>query len=503
LKVKIHFGAFKASKSSLALLVVYVLSFFPSTIGLSLTVVDSIKNGIDFSGYIDALSAVLSGSLCLVLLYTYKGFTAFEYEQNFIFTSPLTPRKFLIASLLADVTVFSLFFYPVFLFLGISAFYLNLSIASILLMIAAMFLFASVIIFWKCSFSILESIYQSSLIKIVRAILIVFLLLPAIGLFSYFPIKYGELPYPSTFLAHCILGALHNKLPSVHVFAGLTSYFLASLALFLFSSKKNFFQVASCVPFVSPFDASIRTQTVKMGKNIRFFSKASKRITLNVHSKSLLAFLMKKEFIRMMRDGSLFTVLLFYVIVSVMSVAGGFQQTLQMWIILLAMYSFIVPPMLISNWRVTELDNLWIPLTSGMKVDYIVNSLLYDMVLTSFTIPMVVVLILTLLRQFNPLIPLVLTVSVSTISCSTNLYIVMRFIGKKWRGAPSLVISWVSLIVSGLLLTPTYLYVLFSFLLRLSNEMTALLSIPIITYSFLILIFFCEKIKKNAVHVEL
>ncbi|MEM2915203.1 MAG: hypothetical protein QXH91_07380, partial [Candidatus Bathyarchaeia archaeon] len=265
----------------------------------------------------------------------------------------------------------------------------------------------------------------------------------------------------------------------------------------------NFFQVASYIPFVSPFDTSMRTQTIKMGKNIKFFSKAGTRITLDLGSKSLLRFLMKKEFIRMTRDGSLFTVLLFYVIVSVMSVAGSFRETFPMWIFMLTTYSFIVPSMLIGNWRVTELDNLWIPLTSGMEVSYIIKSLLYDMVLIAFTVPMAVVLILNLISQINPLIPLVLLISVSMIGCSTNLYVIMRFLGRKQKGVPSLMITWTSVILSAVLLVPTYLYVVLSFLLGFSNEITALLSILIIIYSILILIFFSKKMEKNAMQLEI
>ena len=360
------------------------------------------------------------------------------------------------------------------------------------------------LIFLKSSLSILGSDYQHSKIKIVTAILVVFLLFPAIGLFTHPPVRYRELPYPSTPLAQSILDTFYNKLPSTRSFLVSASYLLASLALFLFSSKKNFFQFASSVPFVSPFDTSTRMQTMKVDKNIRLFSRVRLGITLDLKSESLLKFLMKKEFIRMIRDGSLFAVLLFYGIVSITTVAGGSRgMPLPIWIFLLAIYSFIVPSMLISNWRITELDSLWIPLTSGVNLGCFVKSLLYDLTLIAFVVPVATILVLTLISQIVPLIPLVLVASVSMIGSSTNLYVVMHFLGKKRKATPSLMISWASMLLSGLLMAPTYIYVTFSLLLGFSAQINFLLSISVLVYSILIFIYFSKKLEKKALTIEM
>lgn len=504
LKVKLFLGALRISKSSIVLLAVYALGMIPQTISMSMVVVDSVKKGIDLTVYLDALSAIISGFLVLVLLSTFKGFTAFEYEQNFIFTLPITPRYFLIASLLADITVFSLFFYPIFLFFGIIAISLNLSIMSVLSMVLILFLCVFFLTFLKSSISILESVYQNSQLNIVIAIIMVFLLFPAVGLFAYSPLKYSELPYPSTFLAQDILNILYNKLPPIHSFLGLASYFLASLALFLFASKKNLFQFTSSVPLVSPFDTSMRMQTVKMGKNIKLFSRAGLGITLNLGSESILRFLMKKEFIRMVRDGSLFAVALFYVIVSVTMIASSAgNMPVPMWIFLLAVYSFIVPSMLISNWRVIDLDNLWIPLTSQIRLKYIIRALLYDLTLISFTVPAVVIAAFTVLSRIDPLTPLALILSVSMIGCSTNLYVNVRFLGKGRRATPSLMISWVTLLLSGLLLTPTYVYVVLTFLWNVNVEVNLILSAIVLLYSALIFTYLSKITEKKTLTVEI
>jgi hypothetical protein len=218
------------------------------------------------------------------------------------------------------------------------------------------------------------------------------------------------------------------------------SYFLASSVLFIFSSKKNLFQVAKPVPFVSPFDTSMGMQTAKMEKNIRFFSRIGLRFALSLGSESLLRFLMKKELIRMIRDGSLFAVLLFYVIVSIMSVSANIGQApFPIWLLILVIYSFIVPAMLLGTWRTAELDNLWIPLTSGVSPRTIVGSLLYDFTLIAFIVPAGTIIVLSLLGQINPLVPFVLVTSVSLIGCSATLFTMIHFLGKKRRATPSFI----------------------------------------------------------------
>lgn len=505
LKVKLFLGAFRVSKTSMVILAVYALGMIPGTIGVSTAVVKLVNEGADLTVHLEALSAIISGFLAFILLSTFRGITAFEYEQSLIFTSPITPRRFLIASLLAEITVFSLsFFFPVFVFFGIIIVSLGLSIISVLSMVIFILSFIFFLVFLKSSLSILGSDYRNSKIKIVTTVLIVLLLLPAIGLFTRFPVRYRELPYPSTLLAQSFLDIFYNKLPSTRSFLVLASYLLASLALFLFSSKKNFFQFASSVPFVSPFDTSTRMQTIKLDKNIRFFSRAGLGITLDLKSESLLKFLMKKEFIRMIRDGSLFAVLLFYGIASIMTVAGGSRgMPFPIWIFLLALYSFIVPLMLISNWRITELDNLWIPLTSGVNLGYVVKSLLYDLTLIAFAIPVAAIVFLNLISQIDPLMPLVLVASVSMIGSSTNLFVVVHFLGKKRKATPSLMINWVSMLLSGLLMAPTYIYVTFSLFLGFSAQINLLLSIPVLVYSILIFIYFSKKLEKKALMIEM
>lgn len=504
LEVKIFLGAIRSSKVSVFLVALYMLGITPGSIGMSMAVASLVREGIDLMVHLDSLSALISGVVAMTLISTFRGYVVFEYEQSLIFTSSITPRSFLVASILADLTAFSFFLLPLYLFLGIIAVSLALPTVSVLSLSATLLLFIFFLFFVKTSLSILVSVRSDSLTKIATGILMAFLLLPTASLFVSFPLEYRILPYPTTFLAEAVVNALYSSLPPVQSILGMISYFVASSVLFLFCSKENLFQVARPIPFVSPFDTSMRMQTVKMGKNIRFFSRVGLRLSLDLRSESLLRFLMKKEFIRMIRDGSLFVVLLLYLIVSIMSVATNIGQApFPVWLFILVIYSFIVPAMLLGNWRVGELDNLWIPLTSGVNPGFVAKSLLYDFTLIALIVPAATTVVLTFLGQINPLIPLVLVTSVSLIGCSATLYTMMHFLGKKRRATPSFMIGWVSMLLSGLLISPTYIYMTFSLLFSFSAETNLLLAAPILFYSALVFLFFSKKTAEKAASVEM
>jgi len=502
MKIKVFFGSLRASKGSLLLFLVYFLGMLPATIGLSISI-ELLRGGMDLSAYVDTLAAIISGFVALALIFTYTGFKVFEYEQGFVLTSPITPRQYLLAGLLSDMVVPIFFFNTVPIFFMVVAIRLALTITSILVMFSSFLFFVFFLLFLKYSLSIYISIYEGIWLRVVTSAVLVVFLLPAVGLFAPLSIKYGALPYPTTFLARCILESLSNRLP-IGSFLGLGLYFLALLAIFLASSRRNFFPFANPIPLMSPFDSSMRMQSIKVGKSMKTFSRVGLMMTLNPDSKSLLRFLMKKEFLRMVRDGSLFTTLLMYIILSFIVVFSAERGApTPVWLSTLMIYSLIVPSMLIGLWRVVEMDSLWIPLTSGMDLDKLVKAILYDLIMIAFAIPAVFIAALTFSNLIEPLMPLVLVFSMSMIGCSANLYVVTRFLGRKHRAAPWMMISWASLLLTALLLIPTYILSGLSLLLNLSLQLNAILSTFIIAYSTLVFIYLSKATAKEALSIEI
>jgi len=503
-KVKIVLGAFKASKINLLLIFIYLLGVVSGGFGLGLAVTEDVRKGTVLSVYIDELSALISLGIAIAIIASFRGFIIFDYEESLFFTSTITPWVFLVASILSDLTIFSIFFSPFFVVLGVIAVSLHLPPMIVLLLFAVAILLILFLLFLKKAFSLLISIYTNSTIRSIFVVLIILLLLPAISLLYSFPIRYSELPYPSTFIAAALLHLICGKQPSFISLLGAFSCFIVSFMLLFFCSRRDIFRYAKSVPFFSPFDASIRAQTIKMGQNIRLFSKIGLKFALTLESESLFRFLIKKELIRMIRDGSLFAVFVFYIIVFVMSIATrSAGNSFPIWLFILAIYAFIVPAMLISNWRVGELSSLWIPLTSGVNLKVFFSSLSYALVLVSIPIPIGVIIILCLVTNSTPILPLVLVISASLIGSSVQLFVMIHFLGKKRKTAPGFMISWLSILLSGTFLSPSYVYVMLSLTFKF-NPITDLASgIGLLVYSYLIFKFFLKKLERKILNIEI
>jgi hypothetical protein len=213
---------------------------------------------------------------------------------------------------------------------------------------------------------------------------------------------------------------------------------------------------------------------------------------------------MKKEFVRITRDGSLFMVFLFYIVLLVMSVASRTNETtFPMWMFLLAFYSFMVPAMLTSNWRMVELDNLWMPITSGLNFGAVAKAILYDFTLLAFAVPAATTVLLTIINHADPIVPIVLVASASIIGSSANLYTMISFLSRKRRATPALMINYAAMFLSGLLIAPTYLYALFSFFVGLDVVTQLVSAVPVLFYAAIVFRILSKQIEKEALKIEI
>lgn len=511
-KVKAFLGVLRASKASIALLLVYSLGLLPSIFGFSLIISNAVKAGEASIGlYIEVLASATSLFMLFAILSALRGYVAFEHEQSFIFTAPITPREFLVASIFADFTSSLIFAHPIFLLYGITVYSLSLSAPLALLMLLSILIFAFMLFFLKISLSILKALYRGGLANALISAVAILLMLPAASLLINLPFRYSLLPYPSTFLAKILVGIVYGIDDLPPNLAGLVLYFLASALLFHFFSGKNFFPVTTYTPLVSPFDTSMRVQALKLERSIKTFSKMGGFLTLSLESKSLLGFLMRKEIIRMIREGSLFTIILFYIIVSFVVAATGSGQAQGaqgppptfFLIFFVGIYSLIIPLMLVSNWRLSDLDNFWVPLTSGVDMRVIIRAILYDFILFSSAVPIAIILILSAIYSIDPTMPLTLIVSTSMIGCPVNLYIMVKFLGRGRRGTPSMLVGWASMLISALLLSPVYALIIVAAFFGWPNWALIGLSAAILAYSALIMRFFLKKAEKGISRVEM
>ncbi|MEM2739742.1 MAG: hypothetical protein QXQ29_02970 [Candidatus Bathyarchaeia archaeon] len=511
-KVKMFFGALRASKASIALLLIYTLGFLPGLFGFSMTIYNAVKGGIvNIDSHIELLSSAASLLMVFAFSLALRGYTVFEYEQNVIFTSLVEPREFLIADILSNLTSSLIFANPIIILYVMTVYSLSLPISSALLMLLSGLLFVFTLLLFKTSLSVMKSLYGGSQVNMLILAIVAILMLPAARLIVDLPLSYSLLPYPSTFLAKSLLGIIYGMDSSTFDLAGLSSYFLLSILLFLSISTRNFFPTATCIPFISPFDTSMRMQTLQMARNIKIFSRIGVFPTLNLESKSLLAFLIKKEMIRVVREGSLFMIIFFYLIVSfIVAVTNtSSSQNVQsppythLLTFFVGIYSLTVPLMLVSNWRVSDLGSLWIPLTSGIDMRIMVNALLYSFISISSAVPVVAISVLSLIYNINPMMPLTLAASTSMVGCPVNLYVIVGFLRMKSGGTPSILVGLASMLLSALLLTPIYILIVLGLHLGFDGIANWLLTAIILAYSTLIMKIFSREIEKSISRVEL
>ncbi|MEM2400814.1 MAG: hypothetical protein QW305_06450 [Candidatus Bathyarchaeia archaeon] len=511
LKVKVFFGAIRASKANIILLAVYIFSFLPGTIGLSFTVTSALSSlrqgGAGAELFVDILSAAASVIVVAAILFSLRGVTVFEYEQNIVFTSPLRPSEFLAASLLVNLTYLLIFAFPLFMLCALIVSLLSLPPPQAAVILISSILFALSAILLKTSLSLVKALYGGVWINALMLISAFILMFPATSIFMPLPIKYSILPYPSSLLARTLIYVILNGIPLIDLL-GLVLFFLASLAFFSIMSKRNFFPFTTQVPLVSPFDASARTQAFKMESNIRFFYRMRIPIRLNLESESLLSFLVKKEVARLAREGSLFTITLMYAVISLIFIAGGFRQMdgagsiPSPLLILLGTYSIIIPVMLASNWRILEAKNLWLPISSGADLRLIARATFYGFVIVSITIPLAIILPVSIALKINIIQALVILISTSLIGCSVNLYFAVKFLRGRRTGSPSFLIGWLSMLITSLLLLPVYILAMLPYIFSPSIALDIAMLLGSSAYSAFITKIFLNLINSNILFIE-
>lgn len=500
-KTKAVLGAARASRINLLLIYLYLLGTSIGSFSLGIGLSQSLRF-INPVAFIDETSALISAFLAIAITLSFRGFTVFDYEESLFFTSTITPRAFIAATMLSDLTVFSIFLIPLFLTLWIFTTMLVLPLTIALSLLAAIILLLIFIAFIKQSLSILISIRREPMLRFILVFLIAILLLPAASFIDpRFPLRYRSLPYPSTFAAEVLLRLLSREAPPTTSLLGFFLYLAFSTTLLIICSGRDVFRYARPIPFYSAFDASMRTQTIKMKRSIRAFSKMGMKFTLDLKPSPISHFLMKKELIRMVRDGSLFFVTLLYAIVLIIGLVG--EKSPSAWILVLATYSLLIPTMLIANWRIGEFDSLWTLLTSPLNLKIFFSSLLYAFIAVSTFIPAVTILILGILTRSNIVMPLFLAASASMIGSSANLFVTIHFFERKRRATSGVIVAWLSFLLSGILLAPTYACISLSLVFETSFFTDLLFGALILLYSYVIFRLLLERIEHKALSIEI
>jgi len=89
------------------------------------------------------------------------------------------------------------------------------------------------------------------------------------------------------------------------------------------------------------------------------------------------------------------------------------------------------------------------------------------------------------------------------IGSSINLFVMIHFLGKKRKATPGFMISWISLLLSGLFLSPAYAYVALSFIFKFTPQIDLASGAGLIVYSYFIFRFFLKRLEQKALNIEI
>ncbi len=373
-KIKQYFGPLRSSKASLFLGILTFLGLnslgFFFGIGLPSTPFWKEPDRL-----IDILSAFLSVFLALSLVLSLRGgVTAFQAELDFFFTSAIKPRQYILSDLIFQFIVLNVLFSPFIPFIiGLA---LSLRITAFVALIVALIyeLYVFLILLSMQSLGILNLIAPYRRTKILIGMIMTALLLPSLSFIRFFPLGYSDLPYPSTFAAKAIVHLLEQSSFELLNIYSLGIFIALAFTFHYFVSRKNLFYYIRPTVMLSFFESRPQAQAIQQRRMLERFGPMTTFLTLDPTKGSLTRFLIKKHFIRIIRDGSLFPLIILFAIYGAVSMLSlNFSPTssareIQSALFMLTFYSALVPSMLIMSWNSYERENLWILLTSGGRI---------------------------------------------------------------------------------------------------------------------------------------
>ena len=372
LKLKQYYGPLRVSASTKVSAIFLYLMLAASTGGGALAFRIFYGAG-SLSGFL--LGAVSTGFSTLLAVGVYIGMkggvTALQPEIDFILPAAIKPSTYLLADLLFQYI------------------FLNAALTPILASFTAVILYPSPL--WRLG--IVMAAYQVVLllssmlahilgvlktkfrdaVKLVGWSLFAAFLAPAVTLILGTNLT---LPYPSTLLAELALGSLspwETLLLTVYLMVVAVAYFKVL--------RINFFTE------VTPLLTTAFMESPPSRHHVRI-----KTLSLKAGREPLTVFMLKLHLLRVLRDGSLFTALLFLLIFAAAnlgfpSMARGVARPELAALTLTVLYTPLIPSLLAINWGLSERGNLWLTATSSNGLKTYVKSLLpaYILVAMAFS----------------------------------------------------------------------------------------------------------------------
>ncbi|MEM1542925.1 MAG: CPBP family intramembrane glutamic endopeptidase [Ignisphaera sp.] len=377
----------KDSSIKISILIFDLLMIFSAVFGGALVKSLYGLSEMNMTNLINVVSLIFSGVIAMgIFLGMRGGITALEPEIDFILTSPIKPSTYLLSDLLFQFVFLNVAATPplatfTMIMLHPHLYYLPIVLVSYEIMLLASSLIAQLL-------GVLKSVWNDIGVEALGWIILLVLFLPLLSTSIGFPLNYSAIPYPSTILAKYSLGSIYP----IESFIGL-AYMLAIIGAYGVLMRINF------LPDVTPL---LTTALMEMPSSNRRILKWLPHGFIPILSSKMnekpMYLVVKLNFLRIIRDGSLFTALVLFgvaifsnVSFSILIRQAGFSRVAALTFTVL--YSPLIPSIFSINWGIVERESLWTIAVSedglkkyvkGMIIAYFMTTLIFSAVFYFF-----------------------------------------------------------------------------------------------------------------------
>ncbi len=319
---------------------------------------------------IEILGGVMSGLLSVGFLYSLgPGFTASPSELDFVLTTQIRPRQFLVSDM-----VFQFFS------LGISGGLAGLlalfgivtamgkSLALLPWMLIVLLAYVFMVLMIVQILVVLRIRFTGAEIRIWTLVLLFLSLLPAVPLAApSFPLHFHGLPVPPSIYADLMNDILVGQTPALATLAAAMAYPLAIAAIWLALSTTYIFHGVQPTLSAGLGQINFSARQAQQRRLITGLGGLTTRFTLRTDQGSDLGFMTRFHVVRVLRDGSLLFIGLIVTISIVPNALSGGSAS-QNGTAGLSQIMTLPLALLALNWGYYESTNLWLVASAGKSL---------------------------------------------------------------------------------------------------------------------------------------
>jgi len=369
-KLKSFFGPSYRGKYGPFPLIGLCLIFLPSGISMGYIIGEVFATS-DPDFAINLLGSVLSTVMVFGFIFALgTGVTAQPSELDFIMTTPVRPREYLVADLLfqfGSITIAGglAVLFAVFGFLWGAGETLLLAIP--ILLIAGMY--AIMVFLVIQSLTVLRIRHPQSIIRGVVILLLLLSLVPiASTAISTSPVNFAALPIPQSAFAAMVYAFMSGSGVDINDAAVAAVYLGAIVALWVRVSGMYFFHGVRPTLSAGFGQVDMGSRMAQQKKMIGGFSRLTTKISLRTDSGGELSLMTRLNLIRFWRDGSFVFVAILLAIFLGTGVMEASSEEAAPIAINLVQAGALPIAILALNWCYYERENLWIPVVGGRSL---------------------------------------------------------------------------------------------------------------------------------------